>query len=91
MLNKRLNIVVSDETAFMLKEKAKLHKTTVGALIREGIDKVLGDADIERRVSAVKEISKIKMNLPQWEQLKKEDHRGIDDVLEDIPKKKESR
>jgi len=63
----------------MLKEKAKLHKTTVGALIREEIDKVLGDADIERRVSAVKEISKIKMNLPQWEQLKKEDHRGIDD------------
>jgi len=84
MLTKRLDIMISPEMASSLKEKAKLQKMTIGALVREGVKKIIGDVEIKKRISAVEELSKIKMNLPSWKKLKKQDHRGISDALETI-------
>ena len=64
MLTKRLDIMISPEMEKMVKGKAKLQKMTVGAIVREGIRKVVGDTSLEKRMKAFRELCNMRIKLP---------------------------
>ena len=64
MLTKRLDIMISPEMEKMVKNSAKLQKITVGAIVRKGIMKVIGDTSLENRMQAFRELCNLKIKLP---------------------------
>jgi len=64
MLTRRLDIMISPEMEKMVKNSAKLQKITVGAIVREGIMKVVGNSSLEKRMQAFRELCNLKIKLP---------------------------
>ncbi len=64
MLTKKINLLISPEMDKLLREKAKLHKTTLGAIIREGIDKVLEDTPAEKKTESFNKLCNMKLKIP---------------------------
>lgn len=64
MLTKRLDIMISPEMERLVKNKSKLQRITVGALVREGIMKEVENTSLEKRMEAFRELCNLKINLP---------------------------
>ncbi len=63
MLTKKINLLISPEMDKLLRKKAKLHKTTLGAIVREGINKVIEDIPSEKKIESFKKLCNMKLTL----------------------------
>lgn len=64
MLTKRLDIMISPEMERLVKNKSKLQKITVGALVRESIKKNIGATSQEERRRALHRLFNARIKLP---------------------------
>ena len=72
-LKKRVEVLFEEDKYSYLEHLARREKTSVGKLIREAVEKVYLDADLERRRAAVKRIMSANLDLGgDWEDIKKE-------------------
>lgn len=81
-LTKKAMILFDPDQYRKLEEKAKLRKTSVGALIREAVEHtILGEDEFskKRRLEAAKRLVSVEEDLLSWEEIEKliaQGHRG---------------
>lgn len=73
MLTKKVMVLFEPEKYKKLEKYAFLHETSVGALIRESVEKVILKDDLskEKRIKAAQRLVSAEEDMPEWEELEK--------------------
>lgn len=71
-LSHRLEIRIDDERMELLRTEAKKKRRTIGAIIREAIDKHLSERVVAERLAAVEALAKLDLPVSSPAQMKKE-------------------
>ena len=71
-LNKRVQVLLSASQYARLKEIARSRGKSVGALVRQAVQKQYLDTSRDERLAAVEEMSRLRLPVSDWEQMERE-------------------
>jgi predicted transcriptional regulator len=71
-LTKRVQVLLDPFQYQRLDEIARQHNRSVGALIREAIDRVYLQTDMAERLGAVRALAAMQLPVAGWEQMEQE-------------------
>lgn len=75
----RVQVLVAPEQLAGLQAIARRQRRSVGALIREAVDRAYFSSDTERRLEAVERLAAMRLPVADWEQMEHESMRWPDD------------
>lgn len=78
VLNKRVQVLLSSDQHKRLETLASRRGTSVGALIREAIEKLYIQPDQEERLKAVRRMAELELPVSDWEQMERESVGGCE-------------
>jgi hypothetical protein len=83
-LKKRVEVLFDPEKYTHLEHLARREKTTVGRLIREAVEKVYLEADLEKRRRAVRWLTSQNIDFGgDWDKIKEDMLRGYTEDIEE--------
>ncbi|MEW6232055.1 MAG: ribbon-helix-helix protein, CopG family [Chloroflexota bacterium] len=71
-LTKRVQVLLEPPQFARLEEIAKVRKSSVGALIREAVEKEYFRTDRKERLAAVERMAAMTLPVADWEQMERE-------------------
>jgi predicted DNA-binding ribbon-helix-helix protein len=71
-LSRRVQVLLSATQYARLKEIARSRGKSVGALVRQAVQKQYLDTSQEERLAAVEEMSRLRLSVSDWEQMERE-------------------
>ena len=77
-LTKRIQVLLSSDQHKRLETIAKARGTSIGALIREAVEKSYLQSDKEERLKAVQALANLRLPVSDWEQMERESMRECD-------------
>lgn len=77
-LTRRVQLLLSPHQYKRLEALAKTRGTSIGALIRESIEKLYLQSDETERLEAVRSLANLRLPVGEWEQMERESMRGCD-------------
>lgn len=75
-LTRRVQVLLSPQQYERLAALSRARGTSVGALIREAVEKLFLQADETERQEAVRRMSTLQLPVADWEQMERESMRG---------------
>jgi Ribbon-helix-helix protein, copG family. len=77
-LSRRINILLSPEQFNRLDTIAKARGTSIGALIRDAVEKLYFQSDEEEKLRAVRALASLDLPVSGWEQMERESMGGCE-------------
>lgn len=78
VLNKRVQVLLSSDQHKRLETLASRRGTSIGALIREAIEKLYIQPDQEERLKAVQRMAELELPVSDWERMERESVGGCE-------------
>jgi hypothetical protein len=75
----RIQVLVAPEQLARLRAIARRQHRSVGALVREAVERTYLHDDTERRLAAVERLAEMELPVSDWEQMERESVRWPDD------------
>lgn len=72
MLSKRVEVLFDPKQYASLEEEARRREKSVGALVREAVDKQFLQPTRRQKLAALRRLTSQQMDWPPWEELKEE-------------------
>ncbi|MBI2486436.1 MAG: ribbon-helix-helix protein, CopG family [Deltaproteobacteria bacterium] len=77
-LTRRVQLLLAPHQYKRLEALARARGTSIGALIREAIEKLYLQSDEKERLEAVRSLANLRLPVGEWEQMERESMRGCD-------------
>ena len=77
-LTRRVQVLFSPQQYARLETIAKAQGTSVGALIRQAVEKLYLQSDKAERLQAVRRMAAMQLPVADWEQMERESMRGCE-------------
>ena len=77
MLTKRVEVLFDPKRYALLEEIARARNTSVGALVRQAVDKELLAPTVEEKVAALNRLTSQEIDFGSWDEIEEELSKGM--------------
>lgn len=77
-LTRRVQILLSPQQYERLEALARTRGTSIGALIRQAVEKLYMESEKLERLHAIRQLSALQLPVADWEEMERQSMRGCD-------------